>query len=710
MNLSAQQLEAIVYEELYSSLNESSQDKIESIKQLGFVDVEYVASGQYGDVFKGVWQAQGGVPRAIKVLDYNSTGKKEAALYRRISDARSKSGAIAKHFPKVDLVRVSENRKHIMIVMELLENDPNVKPVIEDLFGYLEVNSFNPQIGLRDLDVFKDIGYRANMMVIDTKSRSKLVNDMSYSFPNEVKQELQKSVLAMNFDNVVFPQKAYNKFKASLSYKNHRLWDVIDVAEEDLERTGEAAMSFLYYFLVYSMRLIKEYDSTITNNDILDELVHSAEHFVESYRNYTPVGIGGSNMPGAPQETEGLGYPGAKSLLKALQDLRLYAGLEGRDMHDRNVLVRPRTKDIVIVDVGLFKDLGTGGSTYDDVVTVIEGKKWSKSERSKRKKSCANPKGFTMKQFCKNQKTRSKKGQRKNEEIEEVYSDKQRRYMCAMSRQEGLSKAEAEEMCKGPMKKENIEERCQKGYKTHPTRKTKKMFGKTYRNCVKAEEGKDPAKGTGKKPEGSGRRLYTDEDPSDTVSVSFKSVSAIQKTLSKPSFKSKSHKRQSQIINLIHQRARAAYKNAKDPKTKARLKKAFDYATKRKEASKRKTQRMNKKNVKEEASLNLTTEELAMIVEEELEAVLDEKRKKAGTESSKESSLRDWFGRKGAKGKKSGWVDCNAPDGKGGYKACGRSSGEKRKRYPACRPTPGACKEKGRGKSWGKKGSKRKNK
>ena len=85
------------------------------------------------------------------------------------------------------------------------------------------------------------------------------------------------------------------------------------------------------------------------------------------------------------------------------------------------------------------------------------------------------------------------------------------------------------------------------------------------------------------------------------------------------------------------------------------------------------------------------------------------KRKKAGTESSKESSLRDWFGRKGAKGKKKGWVDCNAPDGKGGYKSCGRSGGEKRKKYPACRPTPGACKERGKGKSWGKKAKKRKN-
>jgi hypothetical protein len=88
---------------------------------------------------------------------------------------------------------------------------------------------------------------------------------------------------------------------------------------------------------------------------------------------------------------------------------------------------------------------------------------------------------------------------------------------------------------------------------------------------------------------------------------------------------------------------------------------------------------------------------------------INEKKKKAGTESSKESSLRDWFGRKGEKGSKKGWVDCNAPDGKGGYKSCGRSDGESRKKYPACRPTPGACKERGKGKSWGKKGKSKKN-
>ena len=34
---------------------------------------------------------------------------------------------------------------------------------------------------------------------------------------------------------------------------------------------------------------------------------------------------------------------------------------------------------------------------------------------------------------------------------------------------------------------EDLGERCQKGYKTHPTQKTKEMYGKTYRNCIKAE-------------------------------------------------------------------------------------------------------------------------------------------------------------------------------------------------------------------------------
>ena len=71
-------------------------------------------------------------------------------------------------------------------------------------------------------------------------------------------------------------------------------------------------------------------------------------------------------------------------------------------------------------------------------------------------------------------------------------------------------------------------------------------------------------------------------------------------------------------------------------------------------------------------------------------------------ELNEDESLHKWFKRSGPKGKEGGWVDCNAPDGKGGYKTCGRKKGEKRSKYPACRPTPAGCKKKGKGKTWGK--------
>ena len=114
----------------------------------------------------------------------------------------------------------------------------------------------------------------------------------------------------------------------------------------------------------------------------------------------------------------------------------------------------------------------------------------------------------------------------------------------------------------------------------------------------------DPKKGTGKKPKGSGRRLYTDENPKDTVKVKFSTRQDIIDTLNKTSFKSKSHARQSQVINLIHQRVRAALSRTKDPQKKAKLRSAFEYIKKRKEASKKKTQRLKKQKTNEAIDTN----------------------------------------------------------------------------------------------------------
>lgn len=70
-------------------------------------------------------------------------------------------------------------------------------------------------------------------------------------------------------------------------------------------------------------------------------------------------------------------------------------------------------------------------------------------------------------------------------------------------------------------------------------------------------------------------------------------------------------------------------------------------------------------------------------------------------------SLHKWFKRKGAPGKTGGWVDCNTcredpKTGRKKCKPCGKQKGEKRAKYPACRPTPSQCSDPGKGKTWGK--------
>ena len=71
-----------------------------------------------------------------------------------------------------------------------------------------------------------------------------------------------------------------------------------------------------------------------------------------------------------------------------------------------------------------------------------------------------------------------------------------------------------------------------------------------------AKKRKDPVVGTGKKPKGSGRRLYTDENPKDTVSIKFATVADARKTIAKVMKINKPYARKVQILTVLEQRAR----------------------------------------------------------------------------------------------------------------------------------------------------------
>ena len=66
----------------------------------------------------------------------------------------------------------------------------------------------------------------------------------------------------------------------------------------------------------------------------------------------------------------------------------------------------------------------------------------------------------------------------------------------------------------------------------------------------------DPKVGTGKKPKGSGRRLYTDENPKDTVSIKFATVADARATIAKVKRINKPYARKIQILTVLEQRAR----------------------------------------------------------------------------------------------------------------------------------------------------------
>lgn len=72
---------------------------------------------------------------------------------------------------------------------------------------------------------------------------------------------------------------------------------------------------------------------------------------------------------------------------------------------------------------------------------------------------------------------------------------------------------------------------------------------------------RDPKVGTGKKPKGSGRRLYTDENPKDTVRIKFATPADARATVAKVKRSGKPFARKIQILTVGEQRAKVMKKN-----------------------------------------------------------------------------------------------------------------------------------------------------
>ena len=153
---------------------------------------------------------------------------------------------------------------------------------------------------------------------------------------------------------------------------------------------------------------------------------------------------------------------------------------------------------------------------------------WSPSERKKRKAKCTNPKGFTMKQFCKNLKTKSKKGQRNNK-------------------------------VSSPKRKTSPKKRDFLYNKNNP----KKSFD-----------------------------VYIDKNPSDTIPIAYKNVSDVKRTIRKLERLYKSgerpHKRIKQVAMIMMVRLNAMEAKGEEKRLARRYHSFLGERTKKKSQEERK--------------------------------------------------------------------------------------------------------------------------
>ena len=108
-------------------------------------------------------------------------------------------------------------------------------------------------------------------------------------------------------------------------------------------------------------------------------------------------------------------------------------------------------------------------------------------------------------------------------------------------------------------------ERIKKGSGERMRKKGEK--GAPTQDAIRNAQGKsesiseaDPKVGTGKKPKGSDRRLYTDENPKDTVGIKFATPADAKATVAKVKKIKKPYARKIQILTVMEQRSKVSGK------------------------------------------------------------------------------------------------------------------------------------------------------
>lgn len=323
-----------------------------------------LGAGQYGIVIPGVSDDHG--PVAIKVLQPSQPStKREVENYRTVSAARSKSPFIKKHFPEVYHIDQTNPNFTLIIMERLYEGEAVDQEKISMLFGGLNT-ALEPTEDEREVGSKLDIPFRSRknryyMMFKDKDSQKSIIQDFYDSTEPEL-HFLDKTIRNFfSYLDAYVSNKSYSEKKLQLL----NLLPLTDDAKTYLNNwmTGKPKAIFedapwMMTFIIEQLDDLEQHEDKTLFLKYHEELIL---FWLYWFRENSPIGMRSGDVDafelddvGAQPEQIAV-FKEAESIRRAIMDLKKITGLQAMDMHDRNIMIRPETGDIIIVDLGLFR-------------------------------------------------------------------------------------------------------------------------------------------------------------------------------------------------------------------------------------------------------------------------------------------------------------------------------------------------------------------
>lgn len=301
--------------------------------------------------------------RALKVIEPGSRFYDiESPNYAWVAKNReSLPEEVKKYLPKVFSVDRTKSGTDL-IQMEVLTNAP--EDVLADLIvpsaSKYEPTKRQIDVLLSDIETVRDLVSDAVTEATNVLERAGFARRRKQMIADKITKKIMKEWQAFYDDSIeaVFPGQKKPKFFDPSPNWVDPLGKLKSVVSDGLFDIEKIFMSIISIELGDLEKKFKDGELEKMSKRLANHAISEAFSVIDYMVQKAPIPLGVakkvSSVDTHTPETAAL-FPEAQGLLNAINTLKKKYGFMAQDIHSRNVMARPESGDLVIVDLGLFK-------------------------------------------------------------------------------------------------------------------------------------------------------------------------------------------------------------------------------------------------------------------------------------------------------------------------------------------------------------------